>query len=39
MKMIIIHNDESRYQEWVDSFKKIIGEAFQIGQDYATERP
>jgi hypothetical protein len=25
--------------EWVDNFKKIIVDAFEIGQDYATERP
>lgn len=25
--------------EWVDNFKKIIVEAFEIGQNYATERP
>jgi hypothetical protein len=25
--------------EWMDNFKKIIVDAFEIGQDYATERP
>lgn len=25
--------------EWVNNFKKIIVDAFEIGQDYATERP
>lgn len=25
--------------EWVDNFKKIIADAFEIGQNYATERP
>lgn len=25
--------------EWVNNFKKIIADAFEIGQNYATERP
>lgn len=25
--------------EWVDNFKKIIADAFEMGQNYAAERP
>ncbi|MGH9926519.1 MAG: hypothetical protein ACRD5B_14200 [Nitrososphaeraceae archaeon] len=32
-------NRKAYPQEWVDNFKKIIVDAFEIGQDYATERP
>ncbi|MGA7368608.1 MAG: hypothetical protein WBX01_05715 [Nitrososphaeraceae archaeon] len=30
---------DNRYsQEWVDSFKKAITDAFEIGQDYVNEK-
>jgi len=25
--------------EWIDNFKRMVVVAFEIGQDYATERP
>jgi hypothetical protein len=32
-------NKKAYSPEWVDNFKSMIIDAFEIGRDYATERP
>jgi hypothetical protein len=32
-------NRNAYSQEWVDSFKKVIIDAFEIGQEYSAQRP
>jgi hypothetical protein len=32
-------NSNKYTQEWADSFKKAIIDAFEVGQEYSIERP